>query len=99
MYLWGKRVIEKALEYVNCEWYATDQNVMHGVEVEGRFVDTPDITWKGEVLNCGWWKVNEINVGIPYGWGNASTIDEFQKGISGREPGRYTARRYICKSR
>jgi len=78
---WGKQVIEKALEYANYEWTATEANVLHGIDSDGRFVDTPDITWRGEVLDCGWWKVDEINVGIPYGWGNASTLEEFEQGI------------------
>jgi len=78
---WGRQVIEKALEYANYEWSATEANVMHGIDAAGRFVNTPDITWKGEVLDCGWWKVNEVNVGIPYGWGNASTLEEFEQGI------------------
>lgn len=78
---WGQKVIKKTLEYANFEWHATEKNVMHGIDEAGRFVDTPDITWKGEVLNCGWWKVNETNVGIPYGWGNASTLEEFENGI------------------
>lgn len=79
--LWGRKVIEKALEYANHEWRASEQNVLHGVDAEGRYVDTPDVTWQGQKLDCGWWKVNEINVGIPYGWGNASTIEEFDAGI------------------
>ena len=79
--MWGKRVIEKALEYANYRWTAHEKNVMHGIDENGRFVDTPDITWKGEILDCGWWKVDEENVGIPYGWGNASTIEEFEIGI------------------
>ncbi len=78
---WGQQVIEKALEYVNFEWFATEQNVMHGTDKAGRFVDTPDVTWKGEILDCGWWKVNEKNIGIPYGWGNASTLEEFELGL------------------
>lgn len=78
---WGQKVIEKALEYANYEWYATEENVMHGIDKDGRFVDTPDITWKGEVLDCGWWKVGEKNIGVAYGWGNASTLEEFEKGI------------------
>lgn len=78
---WGQQVIEKALEYANFEWIATEQNVMHGTDKAGRFVDTPDVTWKGEILDCGWWKVNEINIGIPYGWGNASTLEEFELGL------------------
>ena len=78
---WGKQVIEKALEYANYEWIATEANVLHGTDADGRFVDTPDITWRGEVLDCGWWKVNEVNVGIPYGWGNSSSLEEFEQGI------------------
>lgn len=78
---WGKAVIEKALEYANFEWRATVKNILHGIDDAGRFVDTPDITWKGQILNCGWWKVDEINIGIPYSWGNASTLEEFTTGI------------------
>lgn len=78
---WGKRVIEKALEYANYRWTASEKNLMHGVDETGRFVDTPDVTWTGEILDCGWWKVGEENVGIPYGWGNASTIEEFEMGL------------------
>ncbi|MBQ8040979.1 MAG: AAA family ATPase [Lachnospiraceae bacterium] len=78
---WGKQVIEKALAYASYEWTATKANVLHGTDTDGRFVDTPDITWRGEVLNCGWWKINEVNVGIPYSWGNASTLEEFEQGI------------------
>lgn len=78
---WGKKVIEKALEYADYQWIASEKNVMHGIDGDGRFVDTPDITWKGEILDCGWWKIGEVNVGIPYGWGNASTIEEFELGI------------------
>lgn len=79
---WGRKVIEKALEYANYEWYGTEKNVLHGTDECGRFVDTPDVTWTGEVLHCGWWKVGEKNIGIPYGWGNASSLEEFEKGIS-----------------
>lgn len=79
---WGKAVIEKALEYANFEWRATEKNVLHGIDDAGRLVDTPDITWKGQTLNCGWWKVDEINIGIPYSWGNASTLEEFATGIA-----------------
>ncbi len=78
---WGRQVIEKALSYANYEWTAAEANVLHGIDSDGRFVDTPDVTWKGDVLNCGWWKVNEVNIGIPYGWGNASTLEEFEQGI------------------
>lgn len=79
----GKKVIEKALEYANYEWYATEDNILHGIDSNGVEVDTPDISWKGEVLNCGWWKPNQKNIGMAYGWGLASTIEEFEQGIEG----------------
>ncbi len=79
---WGRQVIEKALEYANFEWTPTEANVLHGVDEAGRFVDTPDVTWSGEELDCGWWQVGQVNVGIPYGWGNASTLEEFVAGIA-----------------
>lgn len=78
---WGKQVIETALKYANYEWTASANNIMHGIDSDGHFVDTPDITWRGETLDCGWWKVNEVNIGIPYGWGNASTLEEFDAGL------------------
>ncbi len=78
---WGQKVIEKALEYANYQWCATEKNVLHGMDENGVEVDTPDVTWKGEVLDCGWWKPNVMNTGIPYGWGRASTIEEFEKGL------------------
>lgn len=78
---WGKGVIEIARQYANHQWTAAEQNVLHGSDLDGRMVDTPDVTWQGERLACGWWKPGEENVGIPYSWGNASTIEEFDAGI------------------
>jgi hypothetical protein len=77
----GKAVVEKAMIYAEHEWYATDKNVFHGIDENGNCVDTPDVTWKGDVLDCGWWKTGEKNIGVAYGWGNASSIEEFDKGI------------------
>ncbi len=78
---WGHRVIEKALEYAEYQWQATEKNVLHGLDENGVEVDTPDVTWAGETFNCGWWKPKEINTGIPYGWGRASTLEEFENGL------------------
>ena len=55
---------------------------MHGIDKNGRYVDTPDITWKGEEFDCGWWKPGQLNIGIPYGWGNASSLEDFDLGIA-----------------
>ena len=78
---WGESVIKKALQYANHTWTACEQNLLHGVDPDGRRVDTPDVTWQGEYLDCGWWRIGEVNTGIPYGWGRASTIEEFDAGI------------------
>ncbi len=77
----GKAVIEKAMLYAEHEWYATEKNIQHGKDENGTYVDTPDTTWKGEELDCGWWKPAENNIGVAYGWGNASSIEEFDQGI------------------
>lgn len=79
---WGQQVIETALQYANHEWKATERNVLHGFDPDSVPVDTPDVTWKGEVLDCGWWEVGEVNKGVAYGWGNASTIEEFDAGVA-----------------
>lgn len=79
---WGQKVIETALQYANHEWTATERNVLHGNDPDGVPVDTPDVTWKGDVLDCGWWKVGAVNKGVAYGWGNASTIEEFDAGLA-----------------
>ena len=83
---WGKQVVEKALIYADHEWCPTEKNVMHGIDENGRYIETPDITWTGETLACGWWKPNEINKGVAYGWGNASSIEEFDCGIAEGKP-------------
>lgn len=80
--LFGFAVIEKAMQYAEHEWYASEKNVMHGIDSNGRYVDTPDITWKGEEFDCGWWKPGQLNIGIPYGWGNASSLEDFDLGIA-----------------
>lgn len=77
----GRSVIEKATAYAEYKWTPTEKNCCHGIDADGRYVDTPDVTWRGEVLDCGWWKVGEENIGIPYGWGNASTLEAFETGL------------------
>ena len=50
----GRNVIETATAYANYRWIPTEQNCFHGIDEEGRYVETPDVTWRGEVLDCGW---------------------------------------------
>ena len=42
---WGKQVVEKALLYAEHEWRPTEKNVMHGIDDNGRHIETPDVTW------------------------------------------------------
>lgn len=78
---WGRDIISRAMEYVNFRWYPTERHILHGTDPAGRFVDTPDSTWTGETLQCGWWLPDQWNTGIPYGWGNGSTLTDFSEGL------------------
>ncbi|MBC8459219.1 MAG: T9SS type A sorting domain-containing protein [Deltaproteobacteria bacterium] len=62
-----------------------DTNIHHGwdsaVEEPKKWIDTPDKdTSEGQKLR-GWFRVNEVNIGIPYKWGGFNTISEFDEGI------------------
>lgn len=97
---WGRRVVERALAFAEHCWTASAQNVLHGIDEDGCPVETPDVTWQGETMACGWWKPGEVNVGVPYGWGNASTIEEFDTGIrEGKFAGNVPEDKKRCVSR
>lgn len=74
-------VISLALAYAGYRWMGTPTNVMHGADPDGVPIDTPDLTWRGDAFQCGWWQIGQLNTGVPYSWGNASTLDEFGDGI------------------
>ena len=78
---WGRDVISRAMEYASFRWYPSERHILHGTDPAGRFVDTPDTTWTGETLQCGWWLPDQWNTGIPYGWGNGSTLEAFAEGL------------------
>lgn len=92
----GEKVIAKALSYANHKWYATKRNIMHGMDADGKPVETPDVSWRGKELDCGWWKAGQFNTGIPYSWGNMTTLEEFDQGI---ESGKYAGNVPEDKSR
>lgn len=77
----NKDVVAIALAYAGHSWTAGEANVLHGADPDGVPVDTPDSTWTGETLECGWWLPGRVNTGVPYSWGNASTLAEFEAGI------------------
>jgi len=70
-----------ALAYANFEWRAEAKNVFHGYDAEGVLVNTPDADYAGGMFGRGWWRVGEINRGVPYSWGGATSLAAFAKGI------------------
>lgn len=78
---WGMKVVDTALSYANYRWIGLKTNILHGLDSNGTMVDTPDTSWSGEELSCGWWQFGKVNVGIPYNWGGICSIEEFGDGI------------------
>ena len=87
-------VLETAAAYAAHEWQASPANVFHGKDAEGVPVDTPDEAYsKG-----GWASDGRTNVGVPYQWGGASSIAEFDRGVAaGRPAGHVVKRRDSAK--
>jgi hypothetical protein len=79
---WCRKKIDRALAYTNHAWLPSLENVLHGQDVDGVTCDTPDISFVSAQHQCGWWKPNLLNVGIPYMWGGFSSINEFDVGIA-----------------
>lgn len=79
---WRNNVVSCALAYANHIWTPTNQNIYHGYDTDGIFVNTPDFDYISSKFNCGWWLIDQVNKGIPYNWGGCSTIDEFNSGIA-----------------
>ena len=79
---WRNNVVSCALAYANHIWTPTNQNIYHGYDTDGIFVNTPDFDYINSKYNCGWWLIDQVNKGIPYNWGGCSTIDEFNSGIA-----------------
>jgi hypothetical protein len=79
---WRKNVLEKAFIYANYRWVASEKNTFHGYDYDGVLVNTPDVTYSSEKFQCGWWQVNQENIGLPYNWGGCSSIEDFEHGIA-----------------
>lgn len=79
-----------AERYATHRWRATEANVMHGKDPDGVRVDTPD----AKSIPSGFSTDGEWNVGIPYQWGGACTLEEFDRGVA---EGKYAG--HLPKSR
>jgi hypothetical protein len=69
--------IELADRYFHHAWKPSTKNVMHGDDPKGVRVDTPDAGF-----SPGWWRPDQINIGLPYKWGGFSSIEEFDLGLA-----------------
>ncbi len=82
MNIWRDNVVACAFAYANHKWVPSGHNLLHGEDADGILVNTPDEGYKSAKYNCGWWRLNVSNQGIPYHWGGASSIDDFDRGIA-----------------
>ncbi len=69
-----------AESYLNHSWKPTVENIYHGYDAKGIFVNTPDISLdSGLAARPGWWVANQSNTGIPYMWGGFDTPVSFDE--------------------
>lgn len=73
-------VLARAEAYCQHRWTAQTSNQKHGLDAHGVLVHTPDVTYRlPDGTPSGWWKVNAVNVGVPYQWGGFDSLTEFDK--------------------
>lgn len=81
-----QQALATAESYRTHHWLPAPQNVLHGPDARGIWVDTPDSSYHAEIP--GWWQPGVQAEGIPYQWGGFSTLAEFDAGVrSGRAAG------------
>ena len=80
------QTIATAERYLTLTWKPTEKNILHGNDVNGLRVDTPDTTWQPATGNPGWWKPGAKNTGMPYKWGGFDTPESFIVGVRAGQP-------------
>jgi hypothetical protein len=81
-----RQVMETAEAYANHQWRGTPANVYHGIDSAGVWIDTPDAEFWG---TGGWYADGRTNIGLPYCWGGASSLAEFDEGLQKGRPAGY----------
>ncbi len=79
---WRDGVISTAKEFADVLWIPSEKNLFHGYDRNHILVNTPDIGYKSEKFQCGWWKVGEENRRMPYNWGGCCTVEGFITAIA-----------------
>ena len=75
-------ILEVARSYAEHEWVASAANTLHGPDVDGVHVDTPDVSARDD----GFHTDGRTNVGVPYKWGGFSSLDEFDAAVADGQP-------------
>ena len=81
-----QEVLETAAAYANHQWHGSAANIYHGLDKTNVWVDTPDEEFWG---TGGWYTDGRTNIGVPYCWGGASTLAEFDRGLAQGRPAGY----------
>jgi hypothetical protein len=72
-------ILSMAEAYADYQWTARSENAFHGIDSMGNVIDTPDQNFRPKY---GWSLAGDANVGIPYQWGGASSLANFERGLA-----------------
>ena len=85
-HVYREEAVAIAGSYVDHRWIPSPGNVLHGVDVDGVRVDTPNKGFgSGRGREFGW-EVGEVYTGVPYKWGGFDTPDSFDKKVEANQP-------------
>jgi len=75
-------VMTSAMVYANHTWVPSEKNMFHGIDPNGKHVETPDITYTTRPDRPKGWEPGKPFRGLPYKWGGFTSISQFDKGIA-----------------
>ncbi len=75
-------ILDVARAYAEHEWTASPANALHGPDVDGIHVDTPDASHRED----GFLTDGSVNVGVPYKWGGFSSLEDFDAAVAAGQP-------------
>jgi len=77
-----KQAIETAWTYTQVEWTPASTQALHGKDVDGIEVHTPDTSLQSAGYQGGWWRAGQIARGMPYQWGGFDTPQSFKASLA-----------------